>query len=349
MSFCHTISQLLHKNEWIFSQQEARLQNVFAARYVIFSLSFSCVFKKSVLYLAAYIDDNAFFLLQVNRECVRGLWAGQLQELIFLRNRNPERGSIQNAKQALRNIINSSCDQPIGYPIYVSPLTTSYADTNSQLSNVIGGPHSFGGIARILGRIWHRVHMRCGASCQSSDVPDDTMADIATGSSFVERCSSAREGGMHAVVRRTTPHSSIVRGQAGMRTSSRPAGGGHSLITASKRPSLNLAPPTNAPCEDLTRRVRITDLTHVYDMINLGRQIDVQWPLEYMRERGGRNYWKNWSPEVGMEGTVVHRWIPYHGDPARRSHVNRVLLLVQIDDKFVPVAEGGVAEAGIDV
>ena len=33
------------------------------------------------------------------------------QELIFLRNRNPERGSIQNAKQALRNIINSSCDQ----------------------------------------------------------------------------------------------------------------------------------------------------------------------------------------------------------------------------------------------
>ena len=39
---------------------------------------------------------------QVNRECVRGLWAGQQQELIFLRNTNPERGSIQNAKQALR-------------------------------------------------------------------------------------------------------------------------------------------------------------------------------------------------------------------------------------------------------
>jgi hypothetical protein len=51
-----------------------------------------------------------------------------------VRNRNPERGSIQNAKQALRNIINSSCDQPIGYPIYVSPLTTSYADTNSQVN-----------------------------------------------------------------------------------------------------------------------------------------------------------------------------------------------------------------------
>ena len=74
---------------------------------------------------------------------MRGLWAGQLQELIFLRNRNPERGSIQNAKQALRNMINSSCDQPIGYPIYVSPLTTSYMDTNEQINEVIGGPFSF--------------------------------------------------------------------------------------------------------------------------------------------------------------------------------------------------------------
>lgn len=61
----------------------------------------------------------SFRVIKLNRECVRGLWAGQQQELIYLRNRNPERGSIQNAKQALRNIINSSCDLPLGYPIYV--------------------------------------------------------------------------------------------------------------------------------------------------------------------------------------------------------------------------------------
>lgn len=81
----------------------------------------------------------SFRVIKVNKECVRGLWAGQQQELVYLRNRNPERGSIQNAKQALRNIINSSCDQPIGYPIYVSPLTTSYAETNEQLCSIIGG------------------------------------------------------------------------------------------------------------------------------------------------------------------------------------------------------------------
>ncbi|KAL4830573.1 hypothetical protein H8958_022843 [Nasalis larvatus] len=91
---------------------------------------------------------------QVNRECVRGLWAGQQQELVFLRNRNPERGSIQNAKQALRNMINSSCDQPLGYPIYVSPLTTSLAGSHPQLRALWGGPISLGAIARWLLRSW---------------------------------------------------------------------------------------------------------------------------------------------------------------------------------------------------
>lgn len=93
---------------------------------------------------------------QVNRECVRGLWAGQQQELVFLRNRNPERGSIQNAKQALRNMINSSCDQPLGYPIYVSPLTTSLAGSHPQLRALWGGPVSLSAIARWLLRSWER-------------------------------------------------------------------------------------------------------------------------------------------------------------------------------------------------
>ena len=95
---------------------------------------------------------------QVNRECVRGLWAGQQQELIFLRNRNPERGSIQNAKQALRNMINSSCDQPIGYPIYVSPLTTSYSSTHDQLARVpvLGGEFRWSAVRDVFVNMWNR-------------------------------------------------------------------------------------------------------------------------------------------------------------------------------------------------
>lgn len=123
----------------------------------------------------------------MNRECVRGLWAGQQQELVYLRNRNPERGSIQNAKQALRNIINSSCDQPIGYPIYVSPLTTSYAETNEQLSSIVGGSLSLGAIKSNVLKLWKRcvvanlemsfgyltyyffsrIRKRCGQGCSS--------------------------------------------------------------------------------------------------------------------------------------------------------------------------------------
>lgn len=98
----------------------------------------------------------SFRVIKVNRECVRGLWAGQQQELVFLRNRNPERGSIQNAKQALRNMINSSCDQPLGYPIYVSPLTTSLAGSHPQLRALWGGPVSLGAIARWLLHSWER-------------------------------------------------------------------------------------------------------------------------------------------------------------------------------------------------
>ncbi|XP_051533265.1 pecanex-like protein 3 isoform X4 [Myxocyprinus asiaticus] len=116
----------------------------------------------------------SFRVIKVNRECVRGLWAGQQQELVFLRNRNPERGSIQNAKQALRNMINSSCDQPIGYPIYVSPLTTSYAGAHAQLRSVWGGPISPRNIYIWFISSWDRLQKGCGAGCNSGGNIEDS-------------------------------------------------------------------------------------------------------------------------------------------------------------------------------
>ena len=68
-----------------------------------------------------------FTLVKVNREAVRGLWSAQQHELIFLQNQNSERASIQSMPSLLRNLINQSCDVPSGgYPVYVSPVTTSY-------------------------------------------------------------------------------------------------------------------------------------------------------------------------------------------------------------------------------
>nr|XP_012593695.1 pecanex-like protein 2 isoform X4 [Microcebus murinus] len=115
----------------------------------------------------------SFKVIKVNKECVRGLWAGQQQELIFLRNRNPERGSIQNNKQVLRNLINSSCDQPLGYPMYVSPLTTSYLGTHRQLKNVWGGPVTLNRVRTWFQTKWLRMRKDCNARQHSSGNIED--------------------------------------------------------------------------------------------------------------------------------------------------------------------------------
>ncbi|XP_048125769.1 pecanex-like protein 1 [Alosa alosa] len=120
-----------------------------------------------------YKRHLSFKVIKINKECVRGLWAGQQQELVFLRNRNPERGSIQNSKQALRNMINSSCDQPLGYPMYVSPLTTSYMGTHKQLRGIWGGPISLATIRGWLCTKWLRVRKDNLTSCNSGVNMDD--------------------------------------------------------------------------------------------------------------------------------------------------------------------------------
>ncbi|XP_056657309.1 pecanex-like protein 3 isoform X3 [Monodelphis domestica] len=186
----------------------------------------------------------SFRVIKVNRECVRGLWAGQQQELVFLRNRNPERGSIQNAKQALRNMINSSCDQPLGYPIYVSPLTTSFAGSHPQLHALWGGPVSLGAIARWLLRSWERLQKGCGAGCNSGGNVDDS--DCGGGSSV-----SNNPPAPHP-----TPETPAAREQPfplGLGWTLRPSlsGAGDGFSSRRRReggpPSLQWPPPMGAP------------------------------------------------------------------------------------------------------
>ncbi|KAL1138408.1 hypothetical protein AAG570_008472 [Ranatra chinensis] len=274
----------------------------------------------------------SFRVIKVNRECVRGLWAGQQQELVYLRNTNPERGSIQNAKQALRNIINSSCDQPIGYPIFVSPLTTSYADTNEQLRSIIPGPITTSSIKKAVIQLWTRVRKRCVEGCSS-------------GGSMHQDDGGFGNEGVYAM---TTYNRHSVLGIGG----SLERGGMRASVASSGKPSLaslaGLSPPTQSS-DNTLHRVRIIDANQVYDCINLGRRIDVVWPDERMRGQGGRSQWGDWVPLPGMEGQVVHKWVPCHRDINRRSHVDRTILLVKIEEKFVPIAETGVLDLGPDL
>jgi hypothetical protein len=71
-------------------------------------------------------EPRKFSIIKLNKESVKSLWAGQQHELVYLGSETPERGSIQQMKYVLRNIINSSMDVPIGYPAFISPLITSY-------------------------------------------------------------------------------------------------------------------------------------------------------------------------------------------------------------------------------
>ncbi|XP_067321307.1 pecanex-like protein 2 isoform X1 [Anolis sagrei] len=139
----------------------------------------------------------SFKVIKVNKECVRGLWAGQQQELIFLRNRNPERGSIQNNKQVLRNLINSSCDQPLGYPMYVSPLTTSYIGTHRQLKNVWGGPISLDNIKMWFRNKWFRMRKDCHPNHNSAGNPDDGASRNGSSSSCNPANNSSQSSSSH--------------------------------------------------------------------------------------------------------------------------------------------------------
>lgn len=107
-------------------------------------------------------------VIKLNKECVRSFWAGQQQELIFLRNRNPERGSIQNARQVLRNMINSSADDPVGYPIYVSPLTTSFVETHEQVELITGKPITFYSIVTRARHLLTQLRQHFGTSNSSN-------------------------------------------------------------------------------------------------------------------------------------------------------------------------------------
>ncbi|XP_012936159.1 pecanex-like protein 1 [Aplysia californica] len=290
-----------------------------------------------------------FRVVKVNRECVRGLWAGQQQELIFLRNRNPERGSIQNAKQALRNMINSSCDQPIGYPIYVSPLTTSYSTTHDQLTGVpvLGGEFRFSALRSFFTSIWNRLRQRCDATCAGGSAPFEP-----------DRGAYTVSHQMAAATIGSTPRQNLPP-SLGIDIPMQPLGNRGSLIStassASKVTTLaslaNLTSLINESTlkDNLPHRVRIMDPSLIYDCINLGRRVDVQWPNEDWKTAGGKNGWKEWTPKKGMEGTVVHRWTPGHTDPVKRSHVDRNILLVQLKDHYVPIAESGVLDLGAEV
>lgn len=306
-----------------------------------------------------------FRVIKVNRECVKGLWAGQQQELVFLRNSNPERGSIQNAKQALRNMINSSCDQPIGYPIYVSPLTTSYAESSQQLTEVTGRPLSFACIKNCVMVCWTRMLQRCAAGCSSGGGVGNTSEKEEADAAATPRTGTAVRtdtAGQQPAVPVTT--AATDSGSAHLQTPPHVlthARGSQSSSTGSLRKTSSGSRPqaveliamsvVSSVTKDkyIGHRVKIRDPSMVIEKLNNSKVFE--WPNEQMRHQGGQSAWKGWFPEEGMEGTVVHIWGPFHLDRSKRTHSEKTILLVKMEGGkyYVPIDEIGVVDLGAEV
>lgn len=168
-------------------------------------------------------------------------------------------------------------------------------------------------------RIWHQ----CGESCSTgSSLPMDcdpaygpsssaAAAVAALGTSTNDDPNSTRRSDSLPLEARG---GGSITGRASMSSqASQPPMKPNSLATIASRlvpqDSLDKSPRTslksqNQPAKEVPVRARILDPIQVHDNINLGRRIDPLWPDEFWRSRGGRNNWKDWLPQEGMEGIV---------------------------------------------
>ncbi|CAJ0573510.1 unnamed protein product, partial [Mesorhabditis spiculigera] len=303
-------------------------------------------------------------VIKLNRECVRAFWAGQQQELIFLRNRNPERGSIQNARQVLRNMINSSADQPVGYPIYVSPLTTSFVETHPQIRQVQGPPLTLQGIGSFLGRCWDGLLSHFGTSVSSQPPPSNAsgtqmpasgpaanisappapptrpLATVHNDNQEPDRISSGSSQHEQSVVLMMADGDATTESKTSADSLEAVPGSSDERQTSGEGKSLKEDDEPNT-------YVAITDVEQIFQHLNeplkaTGEPL-VVWPKEQWRLLGGRNYWDH-MPMKGATGRILHSWYPNHPQRAMRSHIGDTIHLIQILEmpiKVVPVAQKG--------
>lgn len=84
--------------------------------------------EMTVKYMMFTRRPNQFKLIEINGELVRGIWASEINETVFLESADRERPSIQFDSFLLRNIVAQSANSPVGYPEIICPISFSYSD-----------------------------------------------------------------------------------------------------------------------------------------------------------------------------------------------------------------------------
>ena len=65
-------------------------------------------------------------VFSIKRECVLAFWANEARSQLFFGEDSPERDNVQTNAITLSNMILQSCNLPIGYPGFISPILDSY-------------------------------------------------------------------------------------------------------------------------------------------------------------------------------------------------------------------------------
>jgi hypothetical protein len=274
-------------------------------------------------------------------------------------------------------MINSSADQPIGYPIYVSPLTTSFIETHDQIEIITGRPITFHSIFTRAFRVLTQLRQHFGTS-NSSNMPNTNELPIPH-HSIGPTVSQAGATPLPTPRRRTitsSGHSLVVHPFA---ESVRRDSKDDDSVSHSASLSGNLECTTGS---EIHRRcksdvgtsgilknasidqqespsvmlVEIIDVEKVQPRLNeplkFTAEFLVMWPKEEWRLCGGQSMWPtNFKPENGMIGKVVHIWQPFHPKKEFRSHMGTIYLMVIEHDSsqiYVPVMKEGIKVINFD-
>lgn len=259
---------------------------------------------------------------------MRSLWASQQHELIFLQNDDSERGSIQNAKPVLRNMVNSSMDLPIGYPVYVSPLTTSYIDEHEPINKTALGKYVEPLKLLQLAKSAGDSCMQCTKNSLSSAAQLEKSTQSSEGNTTAAPTASS--------IRRTSSVDSLT----GIRRTSAAAARDDDSIGSSDDSASDFMNQIMKP-KWINKTVIVIDTSMIQESIN---ERWLKWPEAHWQKNGNRNAWHGWYPTEGVGGTVVHEWKPSHPKIESRSHLGKIIVLVDIEGHFVPILEEGILE-----
>ena len=237
-------------------------------------------------------------------------------------------------------MINSSMDLPVGYPIYVSPLHTSFLDRHEMYNATVFG--------RVTDPLWlargaRVVRKLCEACVKHYQGSRGDKQARANAGAAVEGGEGGGSGGGEG--ERTggpMAHSGSVDSLTGLQYRQGGAEGG-------AEPYQDPFPDSDSDSDEqlwrpmwVSKRVVITDETEVFESINPDW---LAWPEPGLSAKAERAHWKTWRPQKGLEGEVIHEWRPFHKDLTMRSHIDKVLLLVKMaDDRYVLIREQGVRE-----